>query len=198
MKNKEKILVSYINQKFSENGLEIDTDFEKKFASCIELEEGYRKIEDETRSVTIKEDTDGKISASSIKLYNIMKVEQFEIQKSLIKTDAVFFDAGLLNTDQIIKMCFTLLDIAYEFYSKLKYTFNDTDAKILAAIYQFTIKEKEFTETGLNTFYSVNSNETLKDGQISRSLHFFTSLKVIKDLGEGKYALRERLIYERN
>lgn len=189
--NKEKAaLRAFLIKKLTEAGWEVDETTLNALLSSVILEEGEPDEAKETRTISIKEDTDGKITAESVKLFNLMKVSYHDLMGFLIKEATI-----LLTEDTKVKVFLSLLNLLHEFYPKLTYAFNETDAKILSAIY--FLKKEAFTVTEVEEAYSNQNSDLLPSGRAERALDFFTSLKATKYLGNGQYATREKMVYER-
>ena len=190
MTKKESILYAFLSEKLNEQGHEIDDNVFRAIAAGVELEEGEPIESEETRSVYLSEDTDGKPSAKSIKWYNLMKISFEDIIGFILKQLDTFF-----TEDNRLKVIFSVLNLLHEFYPKLTYTFNEQDAGILLALYESG--KKEFVPVDLQELYQHRFHKALSDNQLSQSLAAFKELKVVRYLGENKYAVRENMIYER-
>ena len=190
MTTKETILRAFITEKLSEHGLEADEIVLKALAATVTLEEGEPLESEEERAVSVSEDTDGKPSAKSIKLYNLMKISYYDLIGFGIKEYAI-----LLTEDIRIKAVFSVFMLLHEFYPKLTYSFNEQDAGILLALYESD--KKEFMSAEVSAMYQQRFNKPLTEDQLKRSLGAFVDLQVLRRLGEGKYAVREKITYER-
>lgn len=144
--------------------------------------EGYR-------TVTIKEDSDGKITAHSIKLFNILQADLDKQIKLLSRAIAIFpialalqFTAGFLAI------------LAY-FIPMLKVEFNEQDAKVLLAIYK--LHSKTFSTDTVNKELQNIDFESLTQKKLHASLVKLANAKVIRSLGHGKYLRMEKLKYKR-
>ena len=187
MNSQEKIIAAYMAEKLNEN----DENIAKVLSSIMTLESGDSNEDEETRSIELKEDPDGQVTAKSFKLYNIMKISNYDLGKFLLE------EIGIASFEETkLKITFGLLKLIYEFYPKLTYDFNDTDAKILLIIFQ--LKKKSITPPEVYDLYLQNFTPSVSTDQIQRSLDFFKEMRVIKYLGNGLYEVRERITYERN
>lgn len=191
MTKKEITLYAFLAEKLAEQNLEINENVFQALAAGVELEEGEPIESEETRSVYLKEDTDGKPSAKSIKWYNLMKISFEDIIGFILKQLQTFF-----TEDDRLKVFFSVLNLLHEFYPKLTYTFNEQDAGILLALFESGVKE--FLPADVQALYQQRYNNALSDHQLSQSLNAFKELKVLRYLGENKYAVREKMIYERH
>lgn len=190
MRKEEEILRAFLVEKLSEAGLTPDEGVLELMARAVTLEEGNPDEESETRHITIQEDTDKKTTAKSIKLYNLMTVSFYDLTGFLLKEMSI-----LLSKDTRVMVFLSLLNLLHEFYPKLAYRFNETDAKILSAIYH--LNKGRFSASELSNAYSLQFGESLTAGQMERSLIFFDRLKVLKSLSDGNYAVKERMTFER-
>jgi len=191
MTKKEAILHAFFAENLSKQGMELDEDTFDALVSAITLEEGEPIESEETRSVYLKESTDGKPTAKSIKLYNLMKISYQDIIGFILKQSAVLF-----TEDNRLKAIFSVFNLLNEFYPKLSYNFNEQDAGILLAVYDSG--KKEFLPAEIQALYQQRYGKPLTDIQLSRSFEAFKELKVLRYLGDGKYAIREKMIYERH
>ena len=191
MTKKETTLRAFIAEKLSEQGMEFDENVFKAIVSSVTLEEGDPIESEEIRSVYLKEATDGKPSAKSIKLYNLMKISYHDLTGFILKQSVIF-----LTEDNKTKAILSVFNLLHEFYPKLTYTFNEQDAGILLALYESG--KNEFLSAEVPGLYQLRYGKPLTESQLSRSLDAFVELKVLRYLGDGKYAIRENMIYERH
>lgn len=191
MINKATVLRAFIAEKLAEQGLEAEDNMLNALAEIVTLEEGQSLESEEVRSIYLSEATDGKPSAKSIKLYNLMRISYHDLIGFLLKESAILF-----TEDDRLKAVFSVFNLLHEFYPKLTYTFNEQDAGILLALYESG--KKEFPAAEIPGLYRQRYRKTLPETQLTRSLDAFVSLKVLRYLGEGKYAVREKMVYERH
>jgi hypothetical protein len=185
------ILKAFLAEQFQAHGLEINDAILKAITSTVQIEEGEPDESQETRSVKITEDTDGKLAAQSFKFYNIIKMSYHDLVGFLLKESGIYF-----MEDDKVKIFFSILFLLHDFSPKLTYKFNETDAKILLAIYEND--RKEFSVADVQAAYQQHFAQALSEEQASRSLNHFKDLKVVEYLGAGKYLPREKMTYERN
>lgn len=193
MNKEETALRAFIIEKLSEAGLKADETTIQALLAGVSLEEGEPNEAEEIRTIRIKEDADGRVTAKSIKLYNLLKVSPHDLMDFLLKEATVF-----IAEDTKVKVFLALLILLHEFTPKLAYSFNETDARILLAINSLNVKN--FAVSDIEDAYSRRFGEPLKPGQAERAVDFFKSkqIKVLKYLGDGKYTKKERMVYERN
>ena len=191
MKKKEVVLRTFITEKLAERNLEADESILEAFGSSVRLEEGTPDETEEIRAIKIKEDTDGKVTAKSIKLYNLMKVSYYDLFGFLIKEAAIPF-----VEETRAKIIFALLILLHEFYPKMAHTFNEQDARLLLLIQE--LGKKEFKADELSEAYQQHFDQAITTAKVSRSLNYFTDLKVLKYLNDDKYIAEEKMTYERN
>lgn len=191
MIKKTDVLRAFVTEKLAEQGLEVDDSILSALEGIVALEEGQPLESDEVRSIYLSEATDGKPSAKSIKLYNLMRVSYHDLTGFLLKESTI-----LLTEDNRTKIVLSILNLLHEFYPKLNFTFNEQDAGILLALNE--TGKKEFSAEEIPGLYSQRNGKNLTADQLKRSLDAFVALKVLRYLGEGKYAVREKMIYERH
>lgn len=191
MQEEKIVLRAYLSEQWKQQGWTLHDDALKALLGAVQIEVGESDESKETRAIKITEDTDGKLAAESFKFFNLMKMSFHDLSGLLLKESSVYF-----MEDDKVKIIFSLLFLFHEFYPKLSYKFNETDAKILLAIYENG--RQEFTLNDLQTAYHKRFDTALSQEQATRSLNYFKELRVLKYLGEGKYFLREKMTYERN
>lgn len=191
MRREEAALRAFLREKLAEAGLDGDEKAIDAIVAVARLEEGEPDEEKETRYIPIREDSDGKATAESIKFYNLMKVSFHDLSGFLLKETAILF-----SQDTRIQVFLSLLNLLHEFYPKLAYKFNDTDAGILLAIYN--LGKEKFTVPELLDSYIQHFGKPLPVSQAERSLSFFESMKVLGSSEDGSYTMREKMIYERH
>ncbi len=184
-KNKQEILRAFLSKQFSD----LDEEVILVLDAVVSLEKGDGNEAEETRVITI-EDQDGKISARSLNIYNLMRISFQDM------VEILFEGADLLSEDNKIMVIMALLNIVYEFVPNLSYTFNEEEAKILVIIWHQ--KGKEVTATELARAYKQKFVEDIDTDLITYYLKSFHKFKVLKYKGDGKYQARERMTYERN
>lgn len=191
MRQEEAALRAFLAAKLNEAGLEADEKAIAAVVAATKLEEGEPKEENETRHVSIHEGTDGKLNAKSIKWYNLMKVSFYDLRNFLLTELAILY-----SDDTKAQVILSLLNLLNEFHSRLTYKFNETDARILLAIYR--LNKDTFALPDLLDAYSQQFDTPLPASQAERSLNFFGSLKVLVLLKDGNYSVKEKMIYERD
>jgi len=191
MIKKEAILRAYVEEKLSDLGMDFDEEVFNALVKAVTLEEGEPIESEEIRSVYLQEGSDGKPTAKSIKFYNLMKISYHDLLGFLLKESTIFF-----TEDSRLKAMFSIFNLLHEFYPKLSYTFNEQDAGILLSLYDSG--KKEFLSEEVPALYQTRYGKSLSDVQLSRTLDTLVEIKVLRYLGEGKYTIREKMIYERN
>ena len=159
--------------------------------AVVTLEQGEGDEAEESRALRIKEDTDGSLSASSWKLYNLMRVSYHDVIGFLLKESTI-----LLTEDTRINVIMSLLNLVFEFVPNLTYSFNEQDAQILFSIWK--LGSNEVTAEEVVTAHKRYCGQAIDPKRVERSLRFFHNLHVLHYLGDGVYKVRERMIYERN
>jgi hypothetical protein len=195
MQEEKLILRAFLTEQFKPRCLEANEAILNAITSVVQIEEGEPDESKETRSIKITEDTDGKLAAASFKFFNLMKISFHDLYGFLLKESGIYF-----MEDDKVKIIFSLLFLFHDFSPKLTYTFNETDAKILLAIYEHTdgIKNKQLDIPGIQQAYYQHFKEPLLEAQATRSFNYFKELGVLKYLGEGQYVLREKITSQRN
>jgi hypothetical protein len=191
MATQKEIIAAFVVEKIHDVDAETANQIVRALNASVTLEQGNSNEDDETRSISLKEDTDGKITAKSMKLFNLMKISYYDLFGFLSKEVAIGF-----TEDSRVKIIVSLFNLFYDFYPKFAYTFNETDAKVLLAIWQ--LNKKSFSAEEVLEEYAKNHTPSVASAQIARSLTFFKDMRVVKDLGKGQYEVKEKITYERS
>lgn len=192
MKKNELVLRAFVREKLKSNyGIEADETVLRAILAVVTLEEGNAIESEEVRSIKITEDIDGKITAKSTKLYNLMKMSNYDLTKLLIGEYAMIFTA-----ENKLEFMFAAVLLIIEFGPKIHIEFTDRDPKILLTIYE--LGQQEFFVADIIAAFQARFNQPLTEEKAKQSLSYFQELKVLKYLGEGKYKIREIMVYERN
>lgn len=184
-------LRQFIAEKLTERGYTPDDATLDNLSACIILEEGESDESTETRIVHLKEGTDGKKGAESVKWYNMMRISYQDLMNLIFK--------ALKNTlveDAALKLIFGAVDVILEFYPKLKISFNEQDAKLLWLMYG--LNQKQVTVDELAQAWRSQYGDTLPADQPKRSLDSFHDLRIVRAEGNNTYTIREKHVYERN
>jgi hypothetical protein len=191
MINQDEIIKAFIAEKWQNTDANTRQIIARALNAAVTLEEGNSNEAEETRSISLKEDTDGKVTAKSIKLSNLMKVSYYDLLSLLTKEIIIG-----LNEDTRTKILTSLVSLFLDFYPKLTHAFNDMDAKILLTIWQ--TGKKTFIVDDVFQAYAQQYTPSVSADQIQRALSFFKEMRVVKYIGSGQYELKEEVIYERN
>ncbi len=176
-------------------GGQADADILRVLGAVVTLEPGESNEAHETRVITIQEDTDGSVTADSWKPYNLIRVSYRDLIGFLLKESTI-----LLTEDTRVKVVMSLLNLLFDFVPRLTYRFNEQDAGLLLTIWRLNGEEKkeEVSVEEVAAAHERFTGQPLDLQRIRRSLAFFHDLHVLRYLGDGRYRVRERMIYERN
>lgn len=186
MRQGESVLSKYVHGLFPGNN---DTVL-KVLSAVVSLEKGDPNEDEETRKIKVTEDTDGTVAAHSFKLYNLMRMSFHDLTGLLLKGAAL-----PLFEDTKLKIAYGVLSLIHEFYPKLTYNFNQQDSKMLLVILE--LGRAEFALDELSEAFRARYGEEIAEEKLGRSLTAFEKIKVMKNLGAGRYAVREKMIYDR-
>lgn len=193
MKDSQKILKTFIEEKLRKDDYKSDSLVIKSLLSAIVLEEGESSEERESRSVKLVEDTDGKFTAESLKLYNLMSVSYYDLF-GFLKDEMIILAGIPENTG--LKIALSVLNLLYEFVPKMTRKFNETDAKIIMAVY---LQNKQpFSIDQLKATYQEQFKVPLSKEQAVRSLSFLNKHRVVEQKADGTFIGKEEVHYERN
>lgn len=184
VKNQKEIIGAFLAEKM---GNALTDDVLKVINQAVTLEEGDSNEANETRSVKIKEDAEGKVTAASIKLYNILKISFADWADLLVSVAGAF-----INNNTNVTIAYAILQLISTFGKKLSYDFSEFDAKVLLKIYEHKqAGNQQFQAADLTLTPSVSLEN------IEKSLAFLKEMRVLKYWGNQTYTLKESINYER-
>ncbi|NJL77564.1 MAG: hypothetical protein HC892_23530 [Saprospiraceae bacterium] len=140
---------------------------------------------EETRSISIEQDSMGNITAESFKLYNIAQVSNHDLLTFVGKELGI-----LLFDDTAKKIMYALLMLLFDFAPKLKLKFNEQDAKVLFAVAK--LGKKAFTTSALQSTFSLVHASELTPEKLEASLEALVQYKVLKRTAFQEYELRRK------
>jgi len=192
MNNKKATLSEFLTHELRKQGFQPDDQQIKILVEAVSLQEGQSNEADETRSVRINEDTDGQVTAKRFSLYNLMEIRYYEYFEFGLEAGLLFAD----NKPNKLQIALGLLLLLNSFHQKMSSEFNETDAKILLAI--FHLDERSITESEVLQTYHKHFDQDLTPERLSRSMRYFEDIRILKKEEEkGSYRVRERMTYER-
>jgi hypothetical protein len=196
MQKEKAVLRAFLIEKMAEAEIAVDESILQAVQSIVTLEEGDSNEAEETRSIHIKEATDGTFSATSIKLYNIVRISKSDLLETLGNAAL-----GIIGEDKQWKVALAILLALKQIYKNLTHTFNALDAKILLSILQVTYEgKKAFSIADITEKYIVLFGEAIPDTQVARSIKSFKAINTVKNAGytDSLYKISERFVYERD
>lgn len=191
MDQKIQVLRAFITEALAEHGYTPDETVFQAIEQCVTLTEVEGPEYEEVRSATIKEDSDGKVSAELFSLYNLSRVSFHDLFGLLI-TEATILT---MTEDTKVKIGLAMASMIHSFWPKLTYKFNDQDAKIMLAIYQ--VKAASFGSEEVAIAYQAQFGQSVDAAQLHRSLEYLVDLDFLRKSGD-LYSPRQRMNYERN
>ncbi len=186
MNNQKAILQSFLESELSKMDLQLDEKTLQIIHQQVRLVERPGDESQETRSIKIKQDSSGKFSAESIKLWNVAQVSNYELLQFIGKEMGI-----LLFDDTVKKVIYALVMLLLEYYPKLKVEFSDQEAQVLFAIAK--LDKKEFSKEELMVSFNQQFEEGLTDDRMQASLDELLRLRVLKPLGNEQYRIREKI-----
>lgn len=186
MRQGEAALEKYVEQIFANDNEQIV----EVLNAITTLERGDSDERQETRKVKITEGTNGEVTAKSIKLYNLMEMSFHDLSGLLLRGAALS-----LFEDTKAKIAYGVLMLIHEFYPMVSYEFGERDSKLLLVILEHG--QSEFQMLELQEAFQKRFREEIGDKGLQKSLEVFVKLKVLKFRGNGKYMLREKMVYQR-
>lgn len=190
MKNQKEIIGAFLAEKM---GDALTEDVLNAINKCVTLEAGNSNEANETRSIKLKENTEGKVDATSFKLYNIMKLNWSDWADLVISGAGVFIDK-----DTKVKIGYALFQLIFSFVKKLKYEFSEFDAKVLLQIHETKQSGKtSFSPSDILAMLEADNTPSVNLEKVEKSFAFLKDMRVLRYLGDSLYELKERINYER-
>lgn len=191
MDEKKEIIKAFAYNKLESDGFEPTEHALKSLSQHIQIFEGESNESEEFRSVDIDEDTDGKVSAKHFSLYNLIEVNFYDLFQFSLDGVAIMGMAG----KPMFQIAYAALRVITDFAPKLTYEFNETDAKILLAIYH--TKDKDFKVDEVSSKYLESFSEAIDQKRLNIAIGFFRKKGILRYLGNDLYRKEERVSYER-
>lgn len=186
-KNEERIISAFLAEKFKEHSWEWDEKVLEFILPHIEVEE---ENDDDYRTIHIDIDAEKNITASSIKLLNLSKVNIYQWLKT-INTETIILTGLLLDQVTAYKAISALSILLFDFYPHLEIKFKEQDAKIIYAISK--LGKKQFNLDELANSYKAIFTKTISLEDIRWTLDWLKEVKVIKSLEDNNYQLIEKI-----
>ncbi len=190
MTNESSIIRSILLKRIGEKALTIDDCIIGHFSKAFEIKKGVPPEKGRTRKVKILEDTDGKLIAKSISLYNILTVSFYDFRDLIIKQSIAF-----LAEDKQILLVLSMFNLIHEFTPKLVNDFNEQDAKVLLAIFQ--LNKMKFSVDELYEVVSRLEGEQIVESAVLRSINHLLKMRVIRRQEGNIYKLKQKMVYHR-
>ena len=193
MENNELTLREFITTSLAADASDAadDNDVFRAVNAVAFLQEGESNEADQSRTVTISEDSDGRVTAKSIKLYNIVTISFHDLSGFFLKGLFISFAE---TTKQ--KIVFGLLALVHEFYPKLSHAFNEQDSRVLLVMLE--LGNREFTLDEVAHAHRQRFGEELPRERLNRTRDGLEKYKILRYKGAGKYIVREKMTYERS
>jgi len=191
MNEQERTLASFLEEQLPDfdTSRQEDRQILYLLSSSIHLQRQEKDSEGDYRTVTITEDSDGKITAHSIKLYNVFVADADELLKFLSKAVQLFPIA------LVVKFTGGFLAVLAAFIPMMKLEFNEQDARVLLAIYK--VHSKRFSEAEAGGRFSELGFGPITPEKLNASLVKLANAKVIRSLGHRQYIIVEKIRYVR-
>lgn len=184
--NGKKALYAFLQDSLQKKGWELDTETLAILERQILLTEAASDLSQETRQITIEQDSSGKVSASSFKLWNVAQISMHDLLEFMGK------EFGILLFDETAKqMIYSLVMLIHEFYPKLRVTFSDQEAQVLFAIAQ--LQQKSFTTEDLFPIFTEAFTSSLSETQMEASLEVLVQHRVLERTAVKQYKIREKI-----
>lgn len=186
MENKKEILKAFLEEEFRKQNIELDQATINAISSQIEFTPRPTDESEQVKSIKLKQDSSGKVTAESIKLWNITQISTEDLLKFLGKEIGI-----LMFDDTIKKIIYAFGMLLLEYYPKLKHSFNEQDAKVIFSIAK--LQKKNFTTEELNQQFKQDFEEGISEEKLEDSLDELIEWKVVKRTAAKQYALKENI-----
>lgn len=186
MATQKEILSAFLRAEMAKYDLDLDAATIQAINDAVVLVQRPSDESEETRTIYQQQDSSGKISATSIKLWNIAQISSYDILQLVGKETGI-----LLFEDTAKKAIYALIMLMMEFYPKLKITFNDQDAQVIFAIAQ--LKKKAFSTGELHETYNGLFTDGITEERLEASLDALVECKVLRRTAAHQYQLREKI-----
>lgn len=191
MNQSQQVLRAFLAEKMEEQGVTADLILLNRLTEHVVLREGRSDIKEEDRAIDITKGTDNKYAATRISAFNLLELSFTDVFGMVLSGGEI----ALLGPISSLAYAFAICGVINEFIQKTKAPLNETDAKILLALYR--LKKKRFTPEELQAAYLEEFKEALADDQLQRSLASFKQKYIVRYRGENIYQLRELVTYDR-
>jgi hypothetical protein len=180
------IITAFLEEAFKKENLTLDDQTIDRLAGAVRLTEAEGDLSKEQRAVKLEQDSSGKISASSFKLYNIAQVSLYDLLGFLGK------EMGLIAfEDTPKKVIFGLAMLLHEFWPKLTVNFNEQEAQTLYAIAQ--LGQKTFTTPELKETFDRLFETQMPEESLEAGLEVLVQHHVIERTAVKAYRLEEKI-----
>ena len=189
MNPQEKILAVFLEDELPDFDISRKEDKQilMLLSESISLEQQVQDKNGHYRTVTIAKDSDGTISAHSIKLSNVFSADLSKQFKLLSKA------VGLFPITVLLKFTGGFLAVLAVFIPMLQLEFNEQDAKVLLAIHK--LHQNEFSVSAIEGEFQGLGFQSITPEKMNASLVKLANAKVIRSLGHGKYLRKEKIKY---
>ena len=182
----KEVLKAFLEEAFNRQSWPMDEEALALLHQAINLSERPPDESESYRTAYVRQESDGKVTARSIKLYNISQVELTDLFGLLYK------EMGLIWFEETApKVLYGLGTLLIDFLPRLKYEFNEQDAKLLMCIVK--LNKKQFKKTEMADQYKSSYRKALGQDKLDASIALFKDLRVIKSVGEGEYKIVEKI-----
>ena len=186
MENNKEILKSFLKTELAKQNLELDAATFNLFFTVIDLTPRPSDESKEVKNIKVRQDSSGKTTAESIKLWNISQISTYDLLQFLIKEIGI-----LMFDDTAKKVIYGLIALLIEYSPKVKHQFNDQDAKVLFSIAK--LNSKNFTTEELLNQFNQDFEEGIEEEKLEDSLDELINWKVLRRTEAKHYEVKERI-----
>lgn len=186
MNHQKEVLAAFLQPALEEKGFQLDEQTLNAIRANVQLAERPGDESGEVRTIRLKQSSSGKITASSIKLFNIAQVSIHDLLEFLGKEIGI-----MLFDDTAKKMIYSIVMLLLEFSPKLKVVFEEQDARVLFAISR--LGKKEFSTAEIDHAYRKIFKTGLTEDGLEDSMDVLINYRVVKRTAAKQYVVKEKI-----
>lgn len=186
--SKTAVLRAFLGEQLGARGHVLDDETFRLIEAHVTLSEAEGAEAEEIRSVELQKHTDGKVTGRMFSLYNVSQIGWHDLFGLALKEAAI-----LAMTDETrLKIALALLTLVHDFFKHLNTDLNETEARILLAIYD--LEKPEFSTADLQESCRKQFTKPLSGAQIQTLLDAFVRMTILDyDKKKERYFRRQKI-----
>jgi len=189
--NPKATLKSVLSEELKSSDVQIDESAWHQIHLALQLKEGDSDESQEERSIRIKEGPYDEVTATHFSFYNLLEVDFYDLLGLGLDAAPIM----MMDTEPKAKIILAILKVLYSFKPKLEHEFNETDSRILLAI--AGLGDGLFTQEEVEAAYKEQFGNAIDSNRLYRALGYFRKKSILRHVQDGKYALEEKVSYDR-